>query len=39
MNEVSVENLLLIIGEQTVEIKILRVEIAKLKKELSEKDK
>jgi hypothetical protein len=36
MNEIPIEQLLMMIGEQAVEIKILRMELIKLKKEKEE---
>lgn len=36
MNEINIEQLLMMIGEQAVEIKILRMELMKLKKEKEE---
>ena len=39
MNEVSAEQLLMIIGEQAVEIKILRMEIMRLKQQYESTDK
>jgi hypothetical protein len=38
MNEIQIEQLLTIIGEQTVEIKLLRSEVFKLKKEQEQKE-